>query len=206
MGIHSLKPRPVSVGDVPSSTETPLKEVQKRQAARAPTLKTRGKAPVATESANLPPIAQHTEPRTLVRVNSQAVQEALGSKAALLEQIDPQRHAGFYKHASMLLNSQAHDKDFLLNCLISLYRSAPDAAHPSATDPEWVDDQDVLWGDEILFLFESSAQLDKLGNEGKRYFADALEARVGIVRPQSGSLGALEQMWVNATHRIATET
>lgn len=206
MRIHSVKPGQITVGNASQTETTSTKESKQRKSgvAGSPSLKTRSPSSNRSSSAKAPVLSVHSEPRVELRVNTQAVHDALGSKAAMLqEQIDPQRLPGFYKHANMVLSGTAVDKDFLLDCLISLYQSAPDPQHPNATDAEWVDDQDVLWGDELLFLFEVTAQLDRLSSEGKRYFADSLAARIGIERPSSGSLGALEQALLKAGHRMA---
>ncbi len=207
MGIHSIKPGQPTIGNVSQPSGTPVSGARARQGADAPSIKTRAAkstGPLAGQAQNPAECSPaHSEPRTLVRVNASAVREALGSRTALLDKVDPERLAGFYKHATLLLNGRARDKDFLIDCLISLYQSAPSPSHPNAVDPEWVDDQDVLWGDELLFLFEVSSQLDKLGGEGKRYFADSLAARIGVDRLKSGSVDALEQALLNATHRMA---
>ena len=203
MGIHSVKPGQTTVGNdsqpaAPATEKPPL-----RRTGNAPALKGRS-APAAQSSSGTTPILNaHTEPRITVRTDTELVHQLLGSKSALIERIDPQRLAGFYKHASMIANDKASDKNFLLECLVNLYLSAPDRSHPNAVDPEWVDDQDVLWGDELLFLFEVSQQLDRLDPEGKRCFTEGLADRVGIDRQQSGSVDSLEQLLHNASRRMA---
>lgn len=203
MGIHSVKPGQTTVGNgsqpaAPAAEKPPL-----RRTGSAPTLKGRSAPPAQSSSGTTTVLNVHTEPRVTVRTDTDLVHQMLGSKVALIEGIDPQRLAGFYKHASMIANDKASDKNFLLECLVNLYLSAPDRSHPNAVDPEWVDDQDVLWGDELLFLFEVSQQLDRLDPEGKRCFAQGLADRVGADRQQSGSVDALEQLLHQANRRMA---
>ena len=203
MGIHSVKPGQTTGGNVSQPTVTTAEKSPARRADGTPTLKGRSVAPATTSSGTAPKLDLHSEPRVMVRVETESVHQTLGSKAALIEGIDPQRLSGFYKHASMIANDKADDKNFLLECLTHLYLSAPDASHPHAADAEWVDDQDVLWGDELLFVFEVSQQLDRLEPEGRCYFADSLASRVGVDRQHSGSVDALEQILLKASRRMA---
>lgn len=208
MGIHSVKPGQNAIGNV-SQPATPKAGDKKLSVEGSPALRVRStkaaKRPAAPASvpASVPILTSHNEPRVQLREDTTAVHRALGGKAAILDGIDPQRLPGFYKHANMIVNGQISDKDFLLECLVNLYLSAPDHSHPSAIDPEWVDDQDVLWGDELLFLFEVAPQLDRLDTEGKRSFADSLAARAGTDRQRSGSVDVLEQALNKASRRMA---
>jgi len=201
MGIHPLKPGQITAGNVSQPEVT--KKIQKRLADSTPTLKARSKPTAQSSSSPVSVLDSHGEPRVTVRSDAAAVHQALGNKLGMLEGVDPQRLPGFYKHANMIVNGNASDKHFLLECLVNLYLSAPDSSHPSAVDPDWVDDQDVLWGDELLFLFEVAPQIDKLDTEGKRSFADSLASRVNIDRQFSGSVDALEQALHRASRRMA---
>ncbi len=203
MGIHSVKPGQTTVGNVSQPAVTAAEKSPARPASGAPPLRGRSAPPAQTSPATALKLDAYSEPRVMVRVDTESVHQTLGSKAVLIEGIHPQRLQGFYKHASMIANDKASDKNFLLECLTHLYLSAPDASHPNAADAEWVDDQDVLWGDELLFLFEASQQLDRLEPEGKRYFADSLAGRVGVDRQHSGSVDALEQILLKASRRMA---
>lgn len=203
MGIHSIKPGQTTVGNVSQPAAPDTEKSSARPEGAGPVLKARSPSRAKASAAAATTVQTHSEPRVSVRVDNESVHQALGSKAALIEGIHPQRLSGFYKHASMIANDKAGDKNFLLECLINLYLSAPEGSHPNAVDPDWVDDQDVLWGDELLFLFEVSQQLDRLEPEGKRYFAEGLAARVGIDRQQAGSVDALEQLLLKASRRMA---
>ena len=201
MSIHSVKPGQITVGNV-SQPETP-KTREKRKAEGSPTLRARSAKAAKSPAAPAPILRSHGEPRMQLREDTTAVHLALGAKVAVLDGIDPQRLPGFYKHANMIVTGQISDKHFLLECLVNLYLSAPDNSHPNAIDPGWVDDQDVLWGDELLFLFEAAPQLDRLDSEGKRLFADSLAARAGTDRQRSGSVDVLEQALNKASRRMA---
>ncbi len=205
MGIHSVKPGQTTVGNVSQPAAPAAKKTPVRTAGTgsAPTLKARSAPRAQAPSATSTTLITHSEPRISIRVDTDSVRHALGSSAARIDGIDPQRLPGFYKHASMIVNDNASDKSFLLECLTNLYLSAPDSSHPHAVDPGWLDDQDVLWGDELLFLFEVAPQLDRLGAEGKRYFADSLADRGNIDRQMSGSVDALEQILRKASQRMA---
>lgn len=203
MGIHSVKPGQTTVGNVSPSAPPAAEKTSVRRTGNAPIMKERSTAPVKSSSGHSEPLAAHSEPRVSVRVDADSVHQVLGSKVALVDGIDPQRLPGFYKHASMIANDKSGDKGFLLECLAHLYVSAPEGNHPNATDPDWVEDQDVLWGDELLFLFEVAQQLDRLDAGGKRYFADSLAGRAGIDRQHSGSVDTLEQLLLKASRRMA---
>ena len=201
MGIHSVKPGQIAVGNV-SQPITP-KTSEQRSVEGSPTLKVRSAKTAKSPATTKPILKSHTEPRVQLREDTAAVHLALGAKVAVLDEFDPQRLPGFYKHANMIVNGQIGDKNFLLECLVNLYLSAPDSSHPNAIDPEWIDDQDVLWGDELLFLFEAAPQLDRLDTEGKRSFADSLAARAGTDRQRAGSVDVLEQALSKASRRMA---
>lgn len=172
-------------------------------------LSPRSAAKAEVPAAGAQPLEAHSDlrakSRTLVQVNEAAVNQTLGSAAKLLGEIDPQRLANFYKHGSMMLNSPASDKSFLVDCLARLYLSAPDRSHPNATDQDWMDDQEVLWGDELMFLFENSQQIEKLSSEGKAYFADHLLSRSGVVRKDVGPESTLKQALLHARQRMSAE-
>ena len=200
MGIHSVQPGLLRETNAPESpgvskTKTPQKT-------SAPSLKQHKGTGIRSSGADSPVLKTHSEPRAQVRVDKQAVDQALGKTAELVKQIATDRQPGFYKHASMMINGAASDKSFLLDCLARLYISAPNPNHSQASDPEWIDDQDVLWGDELLFLFEVSQQVDKLSHEGKAYFSNALTGRAGIERSESGSIAELENILLKAKHYI----
>jgi hypothetical protein len=201
MGIHSIKPGQIAVGNA-SQPVTP-KTSKKRSTEDSPSLKVRSTKAAKSSAASTPILKSHSEPRVQLRKDTASVHLALGANTAVLDGIDPQRLPGFYKHANMIVNGQLNDKSFLLECLINLYLSAPDSSHPNAIDPEWVDDQDVLWGDELLFLFEAAPQLDQLDLEGKRLFANSLAARAGTDRQRSGSVDVLEQALNKVSRRMA---
>ena len=201
MGIHSVKPGQITVGNA----SQPVKpETSKKPGADgSPTLRVRSPKAAKSPAAAVPIMGSHSEPRIQLRDDAAAVHQALGTKAAMLDGIDPQRLSGFYKHANMIVNGKISDKNFLLECLVNLYISAPDSSHPNAVDPEWVDDQDVLWGDELLFLFEAAPQLDRLDDAGKRLFAEGLAARAGTDRQRTGSVEVLEQVLHKVSRRMA---
>ena len=201
MGIHSIKPGQIAIGNV-SQPVTP-KTSEKHSTEGSPTLKVRSTKAAKSSAASAPILKSHSEPRVQLREDAASVHLALGAKTAVLDGIDPQRLPGFYKHANMIVDGQISDKSFLLECLVNLYLSAPDNSHPNAIDPEWVDDQDVLWGDELLFLFEAAPQLDQLDLEGKRLFANSLAARAGTDRQRSGSVDVLEQALNKVSRRMA---
>ena len=200
MGIHSVQPGLLRETDAPESPG--VSKTKAPQKSPAPSLKQRKDASARSSATESAVLKTHSEPRALVRVDKQAVDQALGKTAELVKQIAADRQPGFYKHASMMINGTASDKPFLLDCLARLYKSAPNPEHPRAADPEWIDDQDVLWGDELLFLFEVSQQVDKLSNEGKVYFSNALASRTGIERSESGSIAELENILLKAKHYI----
>ena len=198
MGIHSVQPGVLRETKAPESPGAPKKPDSEKSG--SPSIRQRDPVALGARSAATPAVPAHSEPRMQVRVDPQAVDEALGPTAELVKHIDADRLPGFYKHASMMLNSSVSDKPFLMDCLAKLYLSAPSHQHPKAADPDWIDDQDVLWGDELLFLFEVSQQVDKLSSRGKTYFSDALASRTDVVRPESGSITELERILLNAKH------
>ena len=112
-------------------------------------------------------LKQHSAPRTLVRVDQSTVEEILLKGNISLEEINSDKHAAYYKHASMIITIDASDKLFLLRCLVALYVSAPEASHPKATGADWLDDQNERWGDDLMFLFQHTKQIVELNSAGK---------------------------------------
>lgn len=205
MGIHSVQPGLLKETNAPESPGVSKTKTPQKSTPSNPTLRQRKEASARKPVADATVLKTHSEPRAQIRVDKQAVDQALGKTAELVKKIAADRQPGFYKHASMMINGPASDKSFLLDCLAKLYMSAPNPNHPNASDPEWVDDQDVLWGDELLFLFEVAQQVDKLSNEGKAYFSNALASRAGVVRSESGSIAELENILLKAKHYIGAE-
>lgn len=142
---------------------------------RSPTLKNRPQTSDTREKVTQTPIKTHSEPRQLIRVDESAVNQALGTGIDLLGKIDSKLHGNFYKHGSMMLKAPVQDQAFMLRCVVGLYLSAPDDTSPNAANPDWLDDQQERWGDDLMFLFEHSRTIDSLNDEGKFYFANKLE-------------------------------
>ena len=209
MGINSIQSTKTTEATPSGVLETVLpKDNQARKAPQSPSLKSLKprQSPKVKTGAETPPLQAHSDlrakSRSMVQVNIEAVKEALGSHAAILERIHPQRLENFYKHASMMLNAPVSDKAFLVNCLACLYVTAPDASHPNAADPDWMDDQEVLWGDELMFMFECSSEIDNLDEAGKNYFANSLMSKEGVARQDVGLDTALSQTLSRAKQRL----
>lgn len=147
-------------------------------------------------------LKQHSAPRTLVRVDQRAVEEFLLKGKISLEEINFDKHAAYYKHASMIITSDATDKFFLLHCLVALYVSAPEASHPKAMGTDWLDDQNERWGDDLMFLFEHTKQVDELNSAGKQYFLNALLEKAGLQYRDKNSEDDLKQALFQAKHRM----
>jgi hypothetical protein len=147
-------------------------------------------------------LKQHTAPRALVRVDQKAVEEILHNGKISLAEINIDKHAAYYKHASMIISGDASDKLFLLRCLVALYVSVPDASHPKATRAGWVDDQNERWGDDLMFLFEHTKQVDELNSAGKHYFLNALLEKASLQYRGKNSEDDLKQALFQAKHRM----
>jgi hypothetical protein len=147
-------------------------------------------------------LKQHSAPRALVKVDQKAVDQVLLEGNISLDEINGDRHAAYYKHASMMISGTSKDKPFLLRCLAKLYISAPDETHPKASRGDWLDDQNERWGDDLMFLFEHTKQVDELNGAGKQYFLDALLEKANLRYRGKGSEGDLAQSLFQAKHRM----
>jgi len=147
-------------------------------------------------------LKQHSAPRALVKVDHKAVHQVLLEGNISLDEINGDKHAAYYKHASMMISGATTDKTFLLRCLAKLYESAPDDTHPKASRGDWLDDQNELWGDDLMFLFENTKQVDGLNSAGKQYFLDALQDKANLRLRGKDSGGDLAQSLFNAKHRM----
>jgi len=145
---------------------------------------------------------QHSAPRTLVKVDQKAVDQVLLKGNISLDEINGDKHAAYYKHASMMLSGASKDKTFLLRCLAQLYVSAPDETHPKASRGDWLDDQNERWGDDLMFLFEHTKQVDGLNSAGKEYFLNALQEKANLRYRGKGSEGDLAQSLFQAKQRM----
>jgi phage gp46-like protein len=147
-------------------------------------------------------VKEHSAPRTLVKVDQRAVDQALLEGNISLDEINGDRHAAYYKHASMMISGASKDKTFLLRCLAKLYVSVPDETHPKASRAHWLDDQNERWGDDLMFLFENAKQVDELNSAGKQYFLDALQEKANLRYRGKGTEGDLAQSLFQAKHRM----
>ena len=156
----------------------------------------------ADHSTSQDAVKQHSVPRTLVRIDQKAVDQILIEGKISLEEINGNKHSAFYKHASMMISGDVSDKSFLLRCLVALYMSVPDEHHPKASRTDWLDDQNERWGDDLMFLFEHSSQVDKLNNAGKQYFLETLQEKANVRYRGKGSEDDLSQSLFQAKHRM----
>ena len=156
----------------------------------------------AGQSSTQENLKQHSAPRALVKVDQKAVDQVLLEGNISLDEINGDKHAAYYKHASMMLSGASKDKTFLLRCLAKLYVSAPDDTHPKASCGDWLDDQNELWGDDLMFLFEHAKQVDGLNSTGKQYFLNALQEKANLRYRDKGSEGDLAQSLFQAKHRM----
>ena len=101
-----------------------------------------------------------------------------------------------------MISGATKDKTFLLRCLAKIYVSAPDETHPKASRGDWLDDQNERWGDDLMFLFENTKQVDGLNSAGKQYFLDALQEKANQRFRGKGSEGDLAQSLFQAKHRM----
>jgi hypothetical protein len=113
----------------------------------------------AGQSSTQETLKQHSAPRALVKVDQKAVEQVLLEGNISLDEINGDKHAAYYKHASMMISGASKDKTFLLRCLAKLYVSAPDETHTKASHGDWLDDQNERWGDDLMFLFENTKHL-----------------------------------------------
>ena len=183
-----------------------LKTGTKIKAAEQPRMKARvAKAPseISTgQPSTQEALKQHSAPRALVKVDQKAVDQVLLEGNISLDEINGDKHAAYYKHASMMISGASKDKTFLLRCLAKLYVSAPDETHPKASRGDWLDDQNERWGDDLMVLFENAKQVDELNSAGKQYFLDALQEKANLRYRAKGSEGDLAQSLFNAKHRM----
>lgn len=147
-------------------------------------------------------VKHHSAPRTLVRVDQKAVEQILTEGKISLEELGINKSSAFYKHASMMITGDVGDKPFLLRCLAVLYASVPDENDPKASRADWLDDQKERWGDDVMFLFEHIAQVDKLNSAGKHYFLNTLLDKANVRYRGKGSEDDLRQSLFQAKHRM----
>jgi hypothetical protein len=102
----------------------------------------------------------------------------------------------------MMISGPSKEKTFLQHCLSKLYVSAPVETHPKALRGDWMDDQNERWGDDLMFLFENTKQVDGLNSAGKQYFLDALQEKANLRYRDKGNEGDLAQSLFNAKHRM----
>jgi hypothetical protein len=159
-------------------------------------------SPASDQSSTQESLKQHSAPRTLVKVDQKAVDQVLLEGNISLDEINVDRHAAYYKHASMMISGASKDKTFLLRCLAKLYVSVPDDTHPKASRSYWLDDQNERWGDDLMFLFENTKQVDGLNSAGKQYFLNILQEKANLRYRDKGSEGDLAQSLFNAKHRM----
>ena len=183
-----------------------LKADAKNKAAEAPRMKAQDVKARTEVSSGLSStqetLKQHSAPRALVKVDQKAVDQVLLEGNISLDEINGDKHAAYYKHASMMISGPSKDKTFLLHCLAKLYVSAPDETHPKALRGDWLDDQNERWGDDLMFLFENAKQVDGLNSAGKQYFLDALQEKANLRYSGKGSEGDLAQSLFQAKHRM----
>jgi hypothetical protein len=182
--------------------------IKANKAVEQPRMKARAvKAPAEVnmrtdQSSTQEALKQHSAPRALVKVDQKAVDQVLLEGNISLDEINGDKHAAYYKHASMMISGTSKDKPFLLRCLAKLYISAPDETHPKASRGDWLDDQNERWGDDLMFLFEHTKQVDELNGAGKQYFLDALLEKANLRYRGKGSEGDLAQSLFQAKHRM----
>ena len=182
--------------------------IKANKAVEQPRMKARAvKAPAEVnlrtdQSSTQEALKQHSAPRALVKVDQKAVDQVLLEGNISLDEINGDKHAAYYKHASMMISGTSKDKPFLLRCLAKLYISAPDETHPKASRGDWLDDQNERWGDDLMFLFENTKQVDGLNSAGKQYFLDALQEKANQRFRGKGSEGDLAQSLFQAKHRM----
>ena len=195
-----LTPNQQGQSGVELKTDTKIKVAEqqrmKAHVAKTPSEISAGQSP--TQEA----LKQHSAPRNLVKVDQKAVDQVLLEGNISLDEINGDKHAAYYKHASMMISGATKDKIFLLRCLAKLYVSAPDDTHPKASRGDWLDDQNERWGDDLMFLFENAKQVDGLNSAGKEYFLNALQEKANLRYRGKGSEGDLAQSLFNAKHRM----
>jgi hypothetical protein len=208
MSPNVIPSTPVITPNLQDQTGTVPTARAKKQAAQQPRLKaheSKSHAELgagANQTSLIDPLKQHSAPRAQVRVDQKAVDQVLLEGKIPLEEISVDKHAAYYKHASMMITGSASDKSYLLRCLAALYISVPDETHPYASGADWLDDQNELWGDDLMFLFENTQQVDELNSAGKQYFLDALLEKANLRYRDKGSEGDLSQALFQAKHRM----
>lgn len=208
MSPNVIPSTPVLTPNLQDQTGTVPATRAKKQAAEKPRLKaheTKSRAELsagANQTSLIESLKQHSAPRAQVRVDHKAVDQVLLEGKISLEEISVDKHAAYYKHASMMITGSASDKCYLLRCLAALYISAPDASHPYASGTDWLDDQNELWGDDLMFLFENTQQVDELNSAGKQYFLDALLVKANLRYRGAGSEDDLAKSLFQAKHRM----
>jgi len=206
MSSNVIRSAPPVTPNLQGQSGVELKPDNKIKAAEQPRMKARvTKAPSETsagQSSTQEALKQHSAPRALVKVDQKAVDQVLQEGNISLDEINGDKHAAYYKHASMMLSGASKDKAFLLRCLAKLYVSAPDDTHPKASRGDWLDDQNERWGDDLMFLFEHTKQVDGLNSAGKQYFLNALLEKANLRYRDKGSEGDLAQALFQAKHRM----
>jgi len=206
MSSNVIRSAPPATPNLQGQLGAELKADAKNKATEAPRMKGQD-VKVRTEvsagqSSAQEILKQHSAPRALVKVDQKAVDQVLLEGNISLDEINGDKHAAYYKHASMMISGPSKDKTFLLRCLAKLYVSAPDETHPKASREEWLDDQNERWGDDLMFLFENTKQVDGLNSAGKQYFLDALLEKANLRYRGKGSEGDLAQSLFQAKHRM----
>ena len=206
MSSNVIRSAPPVTPNLQGQSGVELKSDNKIKAAKQPCMKAHvAKAPSqisAGQSSTQEALKQHSAPRALVKVDQKAVDQVLQEGNISLDEINGDKHAAYYKHASMMLSGASKDKAFLLRCLAKLYVSAPDDTHPKASRGDWLDDQNERWGDDLMFLFEHTKQVDGLNSAGKQYFLNALLEKANLRYRDKGSEGDLAQSLFQAKHRM----
>jgi hypothetical protein len=206
MSSNVIRSAPPAIPNLQGQLGAELKADAKNKATEPPRMKAqdvKARTEVsAGQSSMQETLKQHSAPRALVKVDQKAVEQVLLEGNISLDEINGDKHAAYYKHASMMISGASKDKTFLLRCLAKLYVSAPDETHPKASHGDWLDDQNERWGDDLMFLFENTKQVDGLNSAGKQYFLDALQEKANLRYRDKGNEGDLAQSLFNAKHRM----
>ena len=206
MSSNVIRSAPPVTPNLQGQSGVELKSDNKIKAAEQPYVKAHvAKAPSqisAGQSSTQEALKQHSAPRTLVKIDQKVVDQLLHEGNISLDEINGDKHAAYYKHASMMISGATKDKTFLLRCLAKLYVSAPDETHPKASRSDWLDDQNERWGDDLMVLFENAKQVDELNSAGKQYFLNALLEKANLRYRDKGSEGDLAQSLFQAKHRM----
>ena len=206
MSSNVIRSAPPVTPNLQGQSGVELKSDNKIKAAEQPCMKAHvAKAPSqisAGQSSTQEALKQHSAPRTLVKIDQKVVDQLLHEGNISLDEINGDKHAAYYKHASMMISGATKNKIFLLRCLAKLYVSAPDETHPKASRGDWLDDQNERWGDDLMVLFENAKQVDELNSAGKQYFLNALLEKANLRYRDKGSEGDLAQSLFQAKHRM----